>query len=85
VSYFELIVDNITEDDAERWLEGELFKVVPLAESLVKNMTLEVRYKDVTFETLDRKDFLESVKKVFPSIDWDKAYSEFKAAGEVNL
>ena len=36
----------------------------------------------MTFETLNREDFLESVKEAFPGVDWDKAYSEFKAAGE---
>jgi len=45
-------------------------------------MRLEERFKDVTFETLNRKDFLESVKNEFPNVDWDKAYAEFKAAGE---
>ncbi|MGA2637184.1 hypothetical protein [Methylocella sp.] len=45
-------------------------------------MQLDVRYKDVTFETLNQKDFLEAVKAAFPRIDWDKAYEEFRAAGE---
>ena len=45
-------------------------------------MKLEERYKDVTFETLNREDFLDSVKDAFPSVDWEKAYSEFKAAGQ---
>ena len=45
-------------------------------------MKLGERYKDVTFETLNRKDFLESVKAAFPNVDWDKAYNEFLAAGE---
>jgi hypothetical protein len=45
-------------------------------------MVLEERYKDVTFETLNRDDFLEMVRKAYPDVDWDKAYSEFKAAGE---
>ena len=41
-----------------------------------------MRFKDVTFETLNRKDFLASVKAAFPSVDWNKAYEEFRAAGE---
>jgi hypothetical protein len=45
-------------------------------------MKLDERFKDVTFETLNRDDFLESVKAAFPRIDWDKAYDEFRAAGE---
>lgn len=41
-----------------------------------------MRYKDVTFETLNRADFLDSVKEAFPAVDWEKTYNEFKAAGE---
>jgi len=64
------------------WLESELDRVFPQAEQLVEKMSLEERYKDVTFETLNRPDFLESVKQAFPLVNWDQAYDEFKAAGE---
>ena len=66
------------------WLQRELDKVFPAATDLVDKMKLEDRYKDVTFETLNQSDFLEAVKKAFPLVDWDKAYSEFQAAGEAN-
>lgn len=69
-------------DDAKKWLDGELNRVFPSAESLIDEMKLEVRFKDVTFETLNRDDFLESVKIAFPNVDWDMAYKEFRAAGE---
>ena len=72
----------ISEVAASRWLNGELVKVFPSAKTLIQEMKLDERYKDVTFETLNRKDFLESVKDAFPNVDWDKAYSEFKAAGQ---
>jgi hypothetical protein len=58
--------------------------VFPSAESLIQEMKLDERFKDVTFETLNRDDFLESVKVAFPKVDWDKAYDEFRAAGESN-
>lgn len=74
----------VTDDDIRRWLEEELDNVFPSAKDLIHNMTLEDRYKDVTFETLNRPDFLESVQQAFPRINWDKAYTEFKAAGESN-
>jgi hypothetical protein len=45
-------------------------------------MTLEITYKEATFETLNRPEFLESIKKAYPVVNWDKAYSEFRAAGE---
>lgn len=73
---------EISEVAAKKWLNGELDKVFPSAESLIQEMKLDERYKDVTFETLNRNDFLESVKDAFPNVDWDKAYSEFKAAGQ---
>lgn len=71
-----------SEDDAREWLNEELERVFPSAESLIQEMKLDDRFKDVTFETLNRKDFLESVKAAFPKVDWDKAYEEFRAAGE---
>jgi hypothetical protein len=64
------------------WLEAELASVFPAAEDLLSGMNLDERYKDVTFETLNRKDFLEAVQKAFPKVDWEKAYSEFLAAGQ---
>lgn len=71
-----------SEDDAREWLDEELDRVFPSAESLIQEMKLDERFKDVTFETLNREDFLESVKAAFPKVDWDKAYEEFRAAGE---
>ncbi len=75
---------KVTDDDIRVWIEEELSVVFPDAEDLILKMILEDRYKDVTFETLNREDFLDSVKNAFPRIDWDKAYAEFKAAGERN-
>jgi hypothetical protein len=73
---------EISEAAAKRWLNGELDRVFPNAKSLIQEMKLDERYKDVTFETLNREDFLESVKEAFPNVDWEKAYKEFKAAGQ---
>jgi hypothetical protein len=73
---------RVSEDNARAWLDREVNRVFPLAEVLIQKMQLEERYKDVTFETLNQKDFLEAVKKAFPDTDWEKAYSEFLAAGE---
>ncbi|WP_199930502.1 hypothetical protein [Sedimenticola thiotaurini] len=71
-----------TENGARQWLNAELDRVFPSAESLIQVMRLEERYKDVTFETLNREDFLQLVKEAFSGVDWDKAYAEFRAAGE---
>lgn len=73
---------EISVANAQKWLNGELDRVFPTTESLIQEMKLDERYKDVTFETLNRDDFLESVKDAFPNVDWDKAYEEFRAAGE---
>lgn len=75
---------QIKDDDIRAWIDEQLEQVFPSAESLVSKMTLEDRYKDVTFETLNQEDFLDSVKSAFPRVDWEKAYNEFKAAGEEN-
>jgi hypothetical protein len=75
---------EISEDSAKKWINGELDRVFPSAESLIHEMKLDERYKDVTFETLNRDDFLKSVKEAFPTVDWEKAYKEFRAAGQAD-
>lgn len=70
------------EAEARAWLERELDRVFPKAEALIQKMQLDIRYKDVTFETLNREDFFDAAKEAFPHFDWDKAYKEFRAAGE---
>ena len=78
----QLLSPKPREDDARAWLDAELDQVFPEAGGLIQKMQLDVRYKDVTFETLNREDFLESIKDAFPRIDWEKTYEEFRAAGE---
>lgn len=78
----QLLHERPTKDDARLWLDDELDRIFRQAKDLIQKMQLDVRYKDVTFETLNGPDFLESVKAAFPRLDWDKAYAEFRAAGE---
>jgi hypothetical protein len=78
----QLLNGKPSEDDLRYWLKQELDLVFPSAESLIQEMKLDERFKDVTFETLNRNDFLESVKVAFPKVNWDMAYDEFRAAGE---
>ena len=40
------------------------------------------QYKDVTFETLNKSDFLSLILEAFPAVNWEKAYEDFLAAGE---
>ena len=77
-----LFTQELTEDDCRHWLEDELNRSFPKAEEVVKKMTLEVRFKDVTFETLNDENFLEALKKAYPCVDWDKPYSAFQALAE---
>jgi hypothetical protein len=78
----QLLTDKPTENDARKWLSRQLDGVFPTAEQLIKKMELNRTYKDVTFETLNREDFLPLIKDAFPDADWEKAYAEFRAAGE---
>lgn len=71
-----------TEQDINNWLKSEIESTFPTAESLIKKIQLEVNYKDVTFDTLNGEDFLKSIKEAYPTVDWDKTYEEFRAAGE---
>jgi predicted hydrocarbon binding protein len=68
--------------DIRNWLEGVLAKAFPKPDALVNKIKLEVNYKDVTFATLNRDDFLASIKSAYPELDWEKTYEEFRAAGE---
>lgn len=75
-------VVKVGEAEARRWLDGELDRLFPTADKLIQKMQIKVLYKDVTFETLNQKDFLGAIKEQYPQINWDKAYDEFRAAGE---
>lgn len=77
-----LLKPQTDEASIRAWIEEVIGKVFPSAKELIHKMVLEERYKDVTFETLNREDFLECVKQAFPRINWEQAYAEFKAAGE---
>lgn len=74
--------DEPTEDEARKLLDQKLNSTFPTAESMTRRMVLEVRYKDVTFETLNDREFMGSIKEAFPDLDWEKTYKEFVAAGE---
>jgi hypothetical protein len=49
--------------EARVWLDDELDQAFPKAEAMVQKMQLDVHYKDVTFETLNKQDFLDAVQK----------------------
>ena len=78
----QLLSEKPTKEDARRWLSLQLDRVFPKAEQLIQKMELEQTYKDVTFETLNKPDFLSFIKAAFPAVDWERAYEEYRAAGE---
>jgi hypothetical protein len=43
-------------------------------------MGLSVHFRDVTYETLNNKDFREALRRAFPYVNWDKPFDEFDAA-----
>jgi hypothetical protein len=45
-------------------------------------MSLDIQYRDVTYETLRKTEFEEALRRVYPHIDWDKPFEEFKVAAE---
>ncbi len=57
------LLNDSTEEECRRWLAHQLQSVIPTAESLIKKMELEQTYKDVTFETLNKPDFLQSLRR----------------------
>ena len=71
--------DKVTSEEARRWLKKELSRKMPKPDNLIKKIKLDVRYKDVTYETLNEKEFIDAVKDKFP-LDWDRIYEEFLAA-----
>jgi hypothetical protein len=44
-------------------------------------MTLDVQFRDVTYETLQEDGFAEHLREAYPQVDWDKPFTEFDAAG----
>ena len=64
------------EEGAKLWLKSVLDDVFPKADKLVEKMQIKVHYKAMTYDTLDDEDFFATIKKAFPSINWDKPYQE---------
>ena len=76
------IPGELTDDLAKQWISQQLDPIFPNATGLIKTMKLDVNYKDVTYETLNRDDFLTLINKAYPMIKWDKIHGEFIAASE---
>jgi hypothetical protein len=62
-----------------RYLDDELSRVFPSAQSLIGEMKLDWIPKGVTYETLSNSEFQERVRAAFPYENWDKPFREFEA------
>ncbi len=72
--------DPTNDAKIKEWVMDQLDEVFPYAEKLIKKMELRCEFKDLTYETLNKKEFVENVKNAFKYEDWDKAYEESIAA-----
>ena len=71
-----------TDDQIRQWLDTELDKTFPSTGELMSDMSLDVQYRDVTYETLNQEGFGEKLRQAYPMVDWDKPFEEFDAARE---
>lgn len=69
-----------TAEVLRRYLDDELTRVFPSAQSLIGEMKLEWVPKGVTYETLSNPEFQKRVRAAFPYENWDKPFREFEAA-----
>ena len=78
---FTLVDHKLTKADAECWLKRVLAREFPEAGKLIKKMELDVKYKDMTIETLEQEGFFDAVKKAYPKVNWDKPYDDYITPG----
>lgn len=73
---------QLTDETARKFIADELDKKIPETESLIGEMKLNCYYKDVTFETLNDKDFIKAIEAKYPYNNFAKLYSEQEAIGQ---
>lgn len=78
----QLITRSPSDEDLGAWLDDELRRVFPPPEDVLRDMRLDVHYRDVTYETLNEDGFADALNKAYPLVDWDKPFAEFNAAKE---
>jgi hypothetical protein len=77
---FGSLIGKPTNQDFKSWINRSLDRVFPSADSLIKIMKLEFRYKDITYETLNKNGFIKAVNKVLPKENMKRVHDEFLAA-----
>ena len=71
-----------TDAQIDTWLDMQLDRTIPKEEDLMSDMSLDVQFRDVTYETLKQDGFAEKLRQAYPMVDWDKPFTEFNAAEE---
>lgn len=69
-----------TDDQIRHWLDAEPNKTIPSTSDLMSDMSLDVQFRDVTYETLNQEGFGEKLRQAYPMVDWDKSFDKFDAA-----
>lgn len=67
---------NPSQEDVERFVRATVENTFPTAKSLIGDMALSIHYKDMTFETLNREDFIKKLTEAYPHRDWKRTYQE---------
>ncbi|MDD3894257.1 MAG: hypothetical protein PHU36_04475 [Syntrophomonadaceae bacterium] len=72
-----------TKEQIESYLETKLKPVIPEADSFITDMYLQCDFKDVTYESLNDDEFISSLQKAYPYMDWSNLpYDQYKAIPE---
>ena len=72
-----------TKEQVDRYLDEKLDSVIPDAKSFVIDMKLHCVFKDVTYESLNDKDFIAALHKAYPYVEWPELpYDHYKAVPE---
>jgi hypothetical protein len=75
---YKILDDKPTPEDCHQFLQEELDRVFPSAETLIADMALRCRYKAVTFDTLIDPKFRERAKEMYPELR--ELFQEYDAA-----
>lgn len=78
------LVKEIDDETAKEFIGEELDKEIPPVDDLIGDMQLNCDYKDVTFEMLNDKAFIEAIAAKYKRINFEKLYSEQQTIGTRN-
>jgi hypothetical protein len=74
--------NEVDKDLLKKFLSSEIKKQLPDPNKLVESMNFYCDYKDVTFEMLNDKDFVQAVNDNYPDENFVKLYSEEQTIAE---